>query len=119
MLVLLDENLLSRKLKQPLIAAGHTVSNVDEMGWRGYKDRQILEMATAQPFDLFITADKNLPFQQNLSAYDMRILVLDVSSTKPSHLLPLMIQLSSQLIALFETGKAFKVNDAGEITLIA
>ncbi len=98
MLILLDENLLSRKLKQPLIVVGHTVSNVDEMGWRGYKDRQILEMAAAQPFDLFITADKNLPFQQNLNAYDIQILVLDVSSTKPSYLLPLMIQLSSQPI---------------------
>jgi hypothetical protein len=78
MLILLDENLLSRKLKQPLVEAGHTVNNVDDMGWRGYKDRQLLEIATAQPFDLFITADKNLPFQQNLSAYNIRILVLDV-----------------------------------------
>ena len=41
MLVLLDENLLSRKLKQPLIEAGYTVYNVDNMGWRGTKDREI------------------------------------------------------------------------------
>jgi predicted nuclease of predicted toxin-antitoxin system len=117
--ILLDENLLSKKLKQPLLEAGHSVSNVDDMGWRGYKDRQILEMATAHPFDLFITADKNLPFQQNLSAYEIRILVLDVSNTKPSHLLPLIIQLSSQLIPLFEARTAIKINDVGEITIIA
>ncbi|MFM7424065.1 MAG: DUF5615 family PIN-like protein [Elainella sp.] len=109
---------MTRKLKQPLIAAGHTVSNVEDMGWRGYKDRQILEMATAHPFDLFITADKNLPFQQNFSAYNIRILVLDISSTKPSHLSPLLVQLSPQLTSLFEARTAIKINDAGEITVI-
>ncbi len=82
-LILLDENLLSKKLKQPLVEAGHIVSNVDDMGWRGYKDRQTLELATAKPFALFITADKNLPFQQNLSAYSIQAIVLDVSSTRP------------------------------------
>ena len=66
MLILLDENLLSRKLKQPIVAAGHTVFNVDNMGWRGTKDRDLLALADAYPFDVFITADKNLPYQQNI-----------------------------------------------------
>jgi Domain of unknown function (DUF4926) len=39
MLVLLDENLLSRKLKLPIIDAGHSVFNVDNVGWRGTKDQ--------------------------------------------------------------------------------
>jgi hypothetical protein len=47
MLVLLDENLLSRKLKQPIVAAGYTVHNVDNMGWRGTKDRDLLALADA------------------------------------------------------------------------
>ena len=38
MLILLDENLLSKKLKQPLIEQGHFVMNVYDMGWRGLKD---------------------------------------------------------------------------------
>lgn len=62
MLVLLDENLLSRKLKQSLVTAGHTVSNVNDMGWRGLSDRAILARADNHPFDAFITADKNLPY---------------------------------------------------------
>ena len=45
MLILLDENLLSKKLKQPFVDAGHSVSNVYDMGWRGLKDREILELA--------------------------------------------------------------------------
>jgi len=67
-LILLDENLLSKKLKQPFVDAGHSVSNVYDMGWRGLKDREILELAENQPFDVFITADKNLPYQQNLGS---------------------------------------------------
>jgi hypothetical protein len=34
-LILLDENLLSKKLKKPLVDAGNVVQNVEEMGWRG------------------------------------------------------------------------------------
>jgi hypothetical protein len=75
-------------------------------------------MATAHTFDVFITADKNLPFQQNLSSYALHIIVLDVSNTRPSHLLPLMVQLSSHLSSLFEAGATVKINDAGEITTI-
>jgi hypothetical protein len=33
-LILLDENLLSKKLKKPLLDAGHIVQNVEDMGWR-------------------------------------------------------------------------------------
>ncbi len=63
MRILLDENLLSRKLKQPLIDAGHEVQNVDDMGWRGTKDTALLTLANTTPFDVFITADKNLSYQ--------------------------------------------------------
>lgn len=118
MRILLDENLLSKKLKQPFIETGHSVSNVDDMGWRDFKDKQILELATAYAFDVFVTANKNLPFQQNLSNYDLHIIVLDVSNTRPSYLLPLIVQLSSHLSALFEAGATVKINDVGEITTL-
>jgi predicted nuclease of predicted toxin-antitoxin system len=118
MLILLDENLLSKKLKQPFIEAGHTVNNIDTLGWRGLSDRKILELASIYPFDVFITADKNLPFQQNLSSYAIRVALLDTSNTRPSHLLPLMVQLSVQLTLLFAENKIVKIDDAGAITAI-
>jgi hypothetical protein len=65
-LILLDENLLSKKLKKPLVDAGHSVKNVDDMGWRGTKDSELLALADVYPFDGFITADKKLPHQQKL-----------------------------------------------------
>ena len=91
MLILLDENLLSKKLKQPFVDAGHSVSNVYDMGWRGLKDREILELAENQPFDLFITADKNLPYQQNLASCGMRIVVFETGSTRPDRLCTLLL----------------------------
>lgn len=65
MLILLDENLLSKKLKKPFVDAGYSVQNVEDMGWRGVKDRELLALADSYPFDVFITSDKNLPYQQN------------------------------------------------------
>ncbi len=37
MIILLDENLLSRKLKQSFLSRGHEVYNIDDMGWRGLR----------------------------------------------------------------------------------
>ena len=92
MLVLLDENLLSRKLKRPIIDTGYTVYNVDSIGWRGTKDADLLALADAYPFDVFITADKNLPYQQNISSYQLIIIVLNTKTTRPDYLLPLIRQ---------------------------
>jgi hypothetical protein len=51
-LILLDENLLSKKLKKPFLDVGHTVQNVEDMGWRGTKDRELLALANVFPFDV-------------------------------------------------------------------
>jgi hypothetical protein len=67
MLVLLDENLLSRKLKPPIIDAGHSVFNVDNMGWRGTKDRYLLVLADAYPFDIFILPTRIYPISRMLA----------------------------------------------------
>ena len=117
MLILLDENLLSKKLKQPFVDAGHSVSNVYDIGWRGLKDREILELAENQPFDVFITADKNLPYQQNLVSCGMRIVVLETSSTRPDRLVPLMMQLSNIVTSLSTSAKV-RINDTGDIVSI-
>jgi len=96
----LDENLLSRKLKRPLIEAGHDVQNVDDMGWRGSKDKQLLNLAEAKPFDVFVTADRNLIHQQNLQDLSIRIVVLSAKSTRPDVLLPLIFQVCDLLETL-------------------
>ncbi len=114
MLILLDENLLSKKLKQPFLDKGFDIYNVDDMGWRGFKDKEILDLAEKYPFNVFITADKNLRYQQNLTNKILRIVILDSRSTRPDYLLPLMQQISEFVLSL-STGSVVSINDIGEI----
>lgn len=118
MLILLDENLLSKKLKQPLLAAGYSVNNVYDMGWRGLKNREILDLAESHPFDVFITADKNLQYQQNLANRFIVIVVLDSSSTRPDRLIPLIVQVSA-IVESLQVGAAIRINEAGEVVSIS
>ena len=115
MLILLDENLLSKKLKKPFLDVGHTVQNVEDMGWRGTKDRELLALANVFPFDVFVTADKNLPYQQNLQNLALRVVVLNASSTRPDHLLPLITKIIPLLQSL-APGSIRLIDDAGDIT---
>jgi predicted nuclease of predicted toxin-antitoxin system len=114
MIILLDENLLSKKLKQPFLNKGYIVYNVNDMGWRGFKDHQILDLAEKHPFDVFITADKNLPYQQSLTDKTFKIIILNSPSTRPDHLVPLMKKIS-EMISSLSIGSSVFINDAGEI----
>jgi predicted nuclease of predicted toxin-antitoxin system len=113
--ILLDENLLSKKLKKPLLDVGHTVQNVEDMGWRGKKDRELLTLANMFPFDVFITSDKNLPYQQNLQNLALRVVILNASNIRPAHLLPLITQIIPLLPSLVP-GSITLIDDAGGIT---
>ena len=50
------------------------------MGWSGVKHGRLLALA-AQSFDAFITVDKNLPYQQNLSTLPIAVVVLERCQT--------------------------------------
>ena len=62
MKILLDEGVpkvIQRRLTKL------SISNVEEMGWRGIRNGALLDLMAVQ-FQVLITTDKNLPFQQNL-----------------------------------------------------
>lgn len=78
MKVLLDECIdwrLSRDI------AGHDVKTARQMGWASRKNGELLALA-ATAFDVFITVDRNLSFQQNLSAMPLSVVVLRCRSNK-------------------------------------
>lgn len=114
MLILLDENLLSKKLKQPFLVKDYDIYNVEDMGWRGLKDREIIDLAANYPFDAFITADKNLRYQQNLTGKMLRVVILNSRSTRPDSLLPLMERVSEVMVSL-PAGALISINDADHI----
>ncbi len=63
MRILLDEQ-LPRQLAPYFV--GHDVRTTQEQGWAGLKNGALLKQALAAGFEVFITGDQNLEFQQNL-----------------------------------------------------
>lgn len=72
MRVLIDE-CLPRPLKSRLV--GHDYRTVQEMGWDGVKNGRLLLLAE-QDFEVFLTGDKNLRYQQNLATRQIAIVLL-------------------------------------------
>lgn len=69
------------------------------MGWSGVKNGVLLALAAAE-FDVFITVDKNLPYQQNLSALPIAVVVLNARSNELAALLPLIPSVEYELAKL-------------------
>ena len=90
MRVLLDEQLprhLARELR------GHEVSTVQQKGWTGLKNGELLRRAANAGFEVFVTADRNLEFQQNLSQTRLGVILLVAPSNALEDLLPLVLGL--------------------------
>ena len=85
MKLLLDE-CIDRRLAKDL--GGHDVRTVPQMGWAGIKNGALLTLAEAE-FDVFITVDRNLSFQQNLPKVNIAVLVLKATSNRLADLKPL------------------------------
>ena len=87
MRVLLDE-CVPRRLGSHL--TGHDVQTVQGMGWSGKKNGELLRLVAAQGFDVLITADQNIQYQQNLDRGGPAIIVLVAESNRLQDLLPLV-----------------------------
>ena len=70
--VLLDEN-MPRKLRREL--PGCVVRTVQEEGWGSFENGALLRRAAAN-FDVFVTADRRMQFQQTLSGYEIGVVVI-------------------------------------------
>jgi hypothetical protein len=69
---------------------GHEVRSVQQQGWTGLGNGELLRRAAADMFDVFVTADQNLQFQQNLSRAPLGVVVLVARSNALEDLLPLV-----------------------------
>ncbi|HTK74922.1 MAG TPA: hypothetical protein VL371_06650 [Gemmataceae bacterium] len=87
MRILLDE-CVPRPLRRDL--ATHDVRTVQEMGWVGLENGELLHEMTDAGFDVFLTVDQNLRYQQNLREAGVAVVVLMAVRNKLSDLAPLM-----------------------------
>lgn len=93
MKLLLDE-CLPRKLKNAL--AGQDVKTVPEMRWAGIENGELLPLIESV-FDVFITIDGNMRYQQNMSGRSFALIVLNAQDNTIDTLLPLMPQVLTAL----------------------
>lgn len=89
MKILLDE-CIDRRLAHDLI--GHEVKTVPQMGWATSKNGALLTLA-AKEFEVFVTVDRNLSFQQPLPRYNIAVIVLRARSNRVQDLRPLVPKL--------------------------
>ena len=68
------------------------------MGWAGVKNGKLLALAVEE-FDVFVTVDRNLSFQQNLPQFDISVVVLQA----PSNSLAALKPLASKLLAVLDS----------------
>src|SRR5215211_2515659 len=93
MRLLLDECVV-RELKKDF--AGHQVSTVVEAGFGGLENGELLRAASGK-YDVLITVDRNLSFQQNIASLQIAVLVLEGTGITYADLRPLIPKILDKL----------------------
>ena len=93
MKILLDE-CVDRRLARELI--GHTVRTVPQMGWATTKNGRLLALAGGE-FDVFLTVDRNLSFQQHLPQFKIAVLMVSCRTNRYRDLKQLVPQILAAL----------------------
>jgi predicted nuclease of predicted toxin-antitoxin system len=94
MRILFDEN-LNWRLRRGL--PGHEIATVQELGWAGATNGVLLRKAVDSGFDVLLTRDNNLVYQQDLSAFAIAVVVLRLRSNRLEDSLPLMPEVLRRL----------------------
>jgi predicted nuclease of predicted toxin-antitoxin system len=94
MRLLLDHNVNSRYGR---LLPGHEVSHTYKMGWEELLNGELITAAETAGFEVIITADKNLQYQQNLSGRKISIIVLNARGITWQHIEPLAPQVRAAL----------------------
>jgi hypothetical protein len=95
--VLIDE-CVDWRLSREIV--GHEVKTARQLGWSTIRNGELLVLA-AKEFQVFVTVDRNLSFQQNLPAFDIAVIVLRAKSNRLADLRPLV----PELLATIPTAK--------------
>lgn len=94
MRVLLDECVDARFASH---VTGFDVQTVLDVGWSGISNGKLLELAQTM-FDVFVTVDKNLSFQQNLPLFSIAVILIHCKSNRVQDLLLLLPDLLAAIL---------------------
>jgi hypothetical protein len=102
--ILLDE-CVDRRLA--LEIAGHEVTTTQQQGWSGFDNGKLLKLAAAD-FEVFLTVDRNLSFQQPVVDLDIAVVILRAATNR-------IVDLKALVPELLE---ALPESKPGEVTWI-
>jgi PIN like domain len=105
MRILLDE-CVPRPLKREF--KDYEVRTVVEMGWSGKKNGELLQLMKQQSFNILLTTDQNLRYQQNLEQAGVGIIVLIASKNRLSNLMPLIPE-TRKVLGVIVPGEVIEV----------
>lgn len=106
MKILLDE-CVTKHIKPYL--SDYEIYTVREMEWSGIKNGKLMQLCVEHSFDILLTIDKNLQYQQNLDRYPVVIVVLNSFTSKVDDLVVLLPLFRVQLQD-FQKHKAYVIN---------
>lgn len=75
---------------------GHDARTVDYMGWKGVLNGELLALAR-QEFEVLLTRDSNMPYQQNIGDDEIPIMLLYPRSNSIRDLAPLVPEILEKL----------------------
>ena len=87
MKILLDEN-IPHDLRHLL--PGHEVFTVAYMGWSGVENGNLLKVAGEHEFEVIITKDSGVEYEQHLAALPLAVLVMKTRTNKLDDMFPLL-----------------------------
>jgi hypothetical protein len=84
---LLDEN-ISQTLH--INFDKHQVKTIDEMGWSGKKNGELLRLMVKYEFDVLLTTDRNIKYRQNIKRFPITIFILAAGNNRDETIQPLI-----------------------------
>jgi hypothetical protein len=78
--------------------SGHEVQTAKQMGWLAIRNGDLLALA-ANAFEIFVTVDRNLAFQQPVVSFGIAVIVLRARSNRLTDLKPLVPALLEAIAA--------------------
>lgn len=106
MRVLLDEN-LDWRLRRG-VDADHEVVTVQYRGWSGKTNGELLR-AAASEFEVFVTLDSNLEYQQDVASLDLAVVVVRAASSDLADVEPALAELNA-LLPSVRPGRSYVVS---------
>ena len=104
--------LLDECVPRPLLRdlTGHDAHHVVDLGWSSRRNGKLWNLMVAKHFEADFTVDRNLPFQQNLRASGIAVVIAAARTNRVKELRPLMPKVLDTL-RIVKAGEVVSVGD--------